>query len=85
MDFENKPIDWLDGDRYFEGRNSIPPDVYLQYAGKHVALTPDGTRVITSGDSHEEVDRNLDAMGIYVGAVVHDYFDAPDEPPFALI
>lgn len=79
MDFDGKPIEWLDGDRYFEGRNSIPLDVYLQHAGKHVALTPDGTRVLASGDSYEELDCNLKALGINSSAVVHDYFDSPDE------
>src|SRR6266700_1082696 len=84
MEIDGRPIEWLDGERYFEGRNSIPLDVYLKYAGKHVAVTPDGTRVLASGESYEEVDRNLETMGIQFSAVVHDYFDSPDET-FGLI
>jgi len=78
MEFDNKPIEWLDDDRYFEGRNSIPDDVYFRYSGKHVALTPDGTRILASGDSYEEVDAKLESIGINVSAIVHDYFD--DQP-----
>jgi hypothetical protein len=79
VEFDGKRIEWLDGDRYFEGRNSIPQDVYVQFAGKHVALTPDGTRILASGNSYEELDSKLDAIGIDAGAIVHDYFDSPDE------
>jgi hypothetical protein len=83
MEFENKPIEWLDGERYQDGLNSIPDEVYFQFAGKHVALTPDGTRILASGDSYEELDSKLEEMGINVSAVVHDYFD--DQPFCPLI
>jgi hypothetical protein len=79
MDPKDRPADWLDTTHYIDGINSLPLEVYMQYAGKHVAVSPDGTRILASGDSHEEVDRKLDELGIPIGQVVHDYFDALGE------
>ncbi len=36
---------------YYENRNKLPLEEYMKYAGKHVAFSPDGTRIVASGDS----------------------------------
>jgi hypothetical protein len=84
MNQNSKPPEPPDVSNYEEGFNSIPSEVLLQFAGKYVAVSPDGKRILASGDSHEEVDRTLDALGIHFSQVVHDYIDRPDET-FGLI
>ncbi len=62
--------------RHFdENRSTFPLDELLKYAGKHVAFSPDGTRILASGEDVEEVDRKLEALGIHFSQVVHDYID----------
>jgi hypothetical protein len=40
-----------------------------------VAFSPDGTRILASGDDMNEVDGKLEAVGIHFSQVVHDYID----------
>jgi hypothetical protein len=75
MNDNRTPLPPPDVSNYEEGFNSIPHEVLMQYAGKYVAVTPDGRRILASGDEREEVDRNLAAMGIHFSQVVHDYID----------
>jgi hypothetical protein len=44
-----------------------------------VAFSPDGTRIVASADTWEELDAALDAAGIPPSQVVHSYVDLPDE------
>jgi hypothetical protein len=62
--------------RHFdENRSNFPLDELLKYAGKHVAFSSDGMRILASGDDVEEVDRKLAALGIHFSQAVHDYID----------
>ncbi len=63
---------------YEENRCKFPLEELAKYAGKHIAFSPDGTRIVASGDSFDEVIENLQAAGIHFSQVVHSYIDAPD-------
>ncbi len=60
-----------------ENRCKFPPEELLKYAGKCVAFSPDGTHIVASGDSWEELDAALDAAGIHFSQVVSAYLDPP--------
>jgi len=63
---------------YFENRRNFPPEELLKFAGKHVAWSLDGARILASGDTMEEVEERLLAAGIDPSRVVGDYVDPPD-------
>lgn len=63
---------------FHENWNKFPAEELFKYAGKQVAVSPDGTRIVASGDTLEELDAALDAMGIHFSQVVHCYVDPPD-------
>jgi hypothetical protein len=67
-----------DFSQYYENRNKWPLEVYEKYAGKHVAISPDGKRIVASGDTEEALDAALEAAGIHFSQVVHAYIDPPD-------
>jgi hypothetical protein len=60
-----------------ESRRRFPPEELEKHAGKHVAWSFDGTRILASGQSIEEVIANLEAAGIDPHRVLHDYIDEP--------
>jgi hypothetical protein len=61
-----------------EKRSKSPLDELAKYGGKHVALSSDGTRIVASSDSFDEVIERLAAAGIHFSQVVHSYIDSPD-------
>jgi glucose/arabinose dehydrogenase len=63
---------------YEENRSKFPLQELAKYWGKHVAFSPDGTRIVASGDTEVELDDALDAAGIHFSQVVHSYIDPPD-------
>lgn len=63
--------------RYHENRNKLSLELMAKYAGKYVAISPDGTRIIASGDTEEEMEANVLAAGIHPSQVVGDYIDEP--------
>jgi hypothetical protein len=58
--------------------NEFPREELAKYAGRFVAWSMDGKRILASGENNEEVDRNLKATGIDPSQVIHDYVDPPD-------
>jgi hypothetical protein len=75
MTQDGKRMDPPDLRFYDENRSKFPPEELLKYAGKHVAFSPDGTRVLASGDDIDEVVDKLAAAGIHFSQVVHSYID----------
>lgn len=63
---------------YEENRSKFPLDELAKHWGKHVAFSPDGTRIVASGDSFDDVLDQLKAAGIHFSQVVHSYIDQPD-------
>ncbi len=64
---------------YEENRSKFPLEELAKYVGKHVAFSPDGTRIVGSADTWEDFDAALDAAGVPLSQVVHEYVDPPDE------
>jgi len=64
---------------YAENRRRFPANQLIPYHGKFVAWSPDGTRILASGEEREEVWKKLEAAGLDPSQVVNDYIDPPDE------
>jgi hypothetical protein len=79
MSDHNHQWPWLDLGTYHQNRCNYPPEQLLPYGGKYVAWSLDGTRILASGDTEEEVNRQLVAAGIGLNQVVGDYIDPLDE------
>jgi hypothetical protein len=65
-----KRLDPPDLGVYEENRRKFPLDELAKYYGQHVAFSPDGTRILMSGDTMEEVEEKLIAAGIDPSQVV---------------
>jgi hypothetical protein len=61
---------------YEENRNKFPPEQLLPYAGRYIAWSGDGTRVVASAETEEELYSIVDAAGIRDSQVVYDYVEA---------
>ncbi len=77
MSANDKRLDPPDLSHYEENRSKFPLEELAKYAGKHVAFSPDGTRILASGESMEEVEEKLVAAGINPSQVVGSYIDEP--------
>jgi len=78
MSANDKRLEPPDLSHFHENWLKFPPEEWLKYAGKFVAFSPDGTRIVASGDSWEELDAALEAAGIHFSQVVSGYLDPPD-------
>ncbi len=61
-------------------RLKFPPEDLLQYAGKHIAWSWDGTHIVASADTDPELVDKVKALGIRPDRVVYDYVDPIWEP-----
>jgi hypothetical protein len=64
--------------RFDENRRQVPAEYLRGYWGKQVAWNAEGTQIVASGDTHEEVLGQLRAAGILLSQVVLDYVDDPN-------
>jgi hypothetical protein len=78
MNTNDKRLESPDLSHYEENRSKFPPEELLKYAGKFVAFSPDGTRIVASGDSWEGLDAALEAAGIHFSQVVSSYLEPGD-------
>ena len=67
-----------DFSQYEKNRSKFPAEELAKYGGKQVAFSPDGTRIVASGDTLEELDAALAVAGIHFSQVVTAYIDPPD-------
>jgi hypothetical protein len=65
-------------ERYYENQRNFPLEELAKYYGRHVAYSWDGASIVASGDSYEEVQRNVRAAGLDPSRVVFGYVDDPD-------
>ena len=56
-------IPWIDPN-FDENCRHIAQEELDKYAGRHVAYSCDGTRIVASGRDIEELSRNIDAAGL---------------------
>lgn len=61
-----------------ENRRKFPLDELAKHWGKHIAFSLDGTRIVASGATEEELEAALQAAGIHFSQVVFSYVDAAD-------
>jgi hypothetical protein len=78
MNTNGERLEPPDLSHYDENRSKFPLEELAKYAGKHIAFSLDGTRILASGDSIEEVEEQLIAAGINPSQVVGSYVDPPD-------
>ena len=69
---------WFDGALFNINMAKHPLELFLQHACQHVAWSLDGTQLIESAATDEELWKKLDAAGIPSDQVVHDYIDDPN-------
>jgi hypothetical protein len=55
---------------YEANRQKFPPEELAKYAGQFVAFSPEGTRILASGTTEDEVEKQLGALGIDPSQVV---------------
>ncbi len=65
---------WLDL-TFFENQAKVPPEALLPYAGRHIAWSWDGSRILDSAEELEQLIEKLTAVGENVHRVVFDYVD----------
>jgi len=70
---------WVDGARFIENWNKLPPAELLKYAGEHVAVLADGTRIVAHHPEMLELMRIVQAAGFGAAEVVISYVDSVDE------
>jgi hypothetical protein len=76
---ENKvPPGWVDARQFIENRNRFSHEELALYAGQCVAWSLDGTRILASGKTPDEVDARLRALGIPPNEAVPGYVDPPE-------
>jgi hypothetical protein len=67
------------GRQFFnQNRTKYPPEDVLPYSNQYVAWQADGTRILTSAPTWEEVEEKLRAMGIDPSQVVFEWIPDPD-------
>jgi hypothetical protein len=61
--------------KYDENRRNSPARELTKYAGFHVAFSLDGSRILASGRTIDELEENVAAAGLDPTRVVHSYID----------
>src|SRR5437879_9276417 len=74
-----RQVPWVDGDLFNKNLNKQPAELFIHHAGQFAAWSLDGTRLIETAPSREELFGKLDAAGIFLDEVVQGYIDPPDE------
>jgi hypothetical protein len=64
-------------DCFYENQRNFPVEELAKYYGRHVAWSRDGTTILASGGSWEDVEIALRSRGIDAGRVLFDYVDEP--------
>ncbi|MGL4549880.1 MAG: hypothetical protein ACRC33_01730 [Gemmataceae bacterium] len=70
-------VPWPDP-RFGENNARFPAEELWEHAGRHVAWSWDGTRLLASAELLEDLYLKLRELGIDPQRVVFDYVDPPD-------
>lgn len=68
----------LDMKLFIENERNFPAEELAKYAGKHVAFSGDGLRILASGDTLDDVEKELAAAGYDASQVVFSYVWPPN-------
>jgi hypothetical protein len=74
MGLKTTDVPWLDA-RYFENQANFPEELE-KFAGQYVVWSWDGTQILASGATMEEVEQKLVATGIDPSRVVGESLDS---------
>jgi hypothetical protein len=77
METKFPDVPWIDPN-FDENCRHISQEELDKYAGRHVAYSWDGTRIVASGIDYDELARNVEAAGFHPSQVVWGYVDAGD-------
>lgn len=69
----------MDMQEYLKNRHQFPHDELDKYAGKYVAWSPDGTRIIASDEDPLKLVDAIDELGFESSEVVIEPVPFPDE------
>jgi hypothetical protein len=72
-----RPFPWP-GPDFDRNRAAVSLDDLKTWAGRHVAWSWDGSRIIAGGDTLAALCDELGRLGVDPGVVVFDYIDLPD-------
>lgn len=70
-------VPWLTAE-YFRNRQAFPPEELMKYGGQYVAFSWDGTHIVASALTYEELEDRVTAAGHDPERVVSAYVDPPD-------
>jgi hypothetical protein len=69
----------MDMQQFIRNRNAFPLEELARYAGRYVAWSPDGTRILASDADELELDATLRAAGHDTSEVLVSFVPFPDE------
>jgi hypothetical protein len=69
----------MDLQQHIINRNRLSREELIQYAGRYVAWSPDGTRILASGEDLEKVAAAVEEQGGDPAEVVLSFVPGPDE------
>ena len=69
----------MDMQQFLTNRQQFPPGELAKYAGKYIAWSPDGTRILASDDDLEKVAAAVEDQGFDSSEIVLSSVPFPDE------
>lgn len=78
MSANDRPVDPALLESFGKNRDSQPLELFLAHLNQYVAWSPDGTRIVASGTTWNEVEQRLRVLGVDSSQVVFEYITDPD-------
>lgn len=72
------PPGWVNAKRFNENYARFPYEEWAKYRGQYIAWNLDATRILASGQTVDELDAKLRALGIEPDEWVTEYIDPPE-------
>jgi hypothetical protein len=69
----------MDMQLYLKNRHQFPHEALEKHAGRYIAWSPDGTRIIASAEDPLKLVETMDALGFDSSEVVIEPVPYPDE------
>jgi hypothetical protein len=69
----------VDMQKFLTNRQKFPPGELAKFAGKYIAWSPDGTRILASDDDLEKVAAAVEDLGYDSSEIVLGSVPFPDE------
>ena len=76
-------IPWVNNTITTENFNKFPREEWFKYAGQYVAFSLDGSRILASGATEQQMEENLKKLGIDPSRVIGTYVEKEDEEPLS--